>query len=108
MKGVVYMPFRRVNVRRSIDGILAADPELKQMWDESRTEYRLLGEIVRIRKEKGLSQSDLADASGNRQQVISRIEKRESSPTLKTLCKLLDALGYEIVLKPKNSRTAKA
>ena len=33
--------------------------------------------------------------------VISRIENKENSPTLKTLCSILDVLGYEIRFEPK-------
>ena len=64
-------------------------------------EYAVLGRLIKIRKEKGLSQSELAEKSGNRQQVISRIENKENSPTLKTICSLLDVLDYEIQLVPK-------
>jgi len=95
------MPFKEVNVTEIINNELRKDPEFKRLWNESRTEYRLIGELVKIRKEKGLSQAELASRSGNRQQVISRIEKRENSPTLKTFCSLLDVLGYDIKLVPK-------
>jgi transcriptional regulator with XRE-family HTH domain len=73
------------------------------MWDESRTEYHILGELVKLRKEKGLSQTELAELTGNKQQVISRIENRENSPTLKTLCNIIDVLGYDIQFVPRES-----
>jgi ribosome-binding protein aMBF1 (putative translation factor) len=95
------MPFERVSVGQIIDETLDADPVLKQMWDDSRTEYFVLGELVKLRKAKGLSQVELAEKSGNRQQVISRIENMENSPTLKTLCGLLDVLGYDIRFVPR-------
>ncbi|MFQ9648625.1 MULTISPECIES: helix-turn-helix domain-containing protein [Hungatella] len=43
-----------------------------------------------------MTQMDLAKATGNKQQVISRIEKWENSPTLKTFCGLLNTLGYDL------------
>ena len=95
------MPFEKVNVIQVISDKLAVDSELKQIWDESRTEYNVLGNLIKLRKEKGLSQVELAGLSGNKQQVISRIENRENSPTLKTLCSLLDVLGYDIQFVPK-------
>jgi len=76
-----------------IDEALAADSELKQIWDESRTKYNIFGNLIKLRKEKGLSQTELAGLSGNKQQVISRIENSENSPTLKTLCSILDVLA---------------
>lgn len=95
------MPFEKINISKTITEALTADPELKDMWDESRTEYHVLGELVKLRKEKGISQVELAEKTGNKQQVISRIENRENSPTLKTICSILDVLGYDIQFVPK-------
>ena len=95
------MPFEKVNINQVINDTLTVDSELKQIWEESRTEYNALGNLIKLRKEKGLSQVELAGLSGNRQQVISRIENRENSPTLKTLCSILDVLGYDIQFVPK-------
>ena len=97
------MPFEKVNINQVIDNTLSADSELNQMWAESRTEYNVLGNLVKLRKEKGLSQVELAGLSGNKQQVISRIENKENSPTLKTLCSILDVLGYDIQFVPKKN-----
>ena len=95
------MPFEKVNIEQTITDKLAAAPDLKQLWDESRTEYRLLWDLVKLRKEKGLSQVELAALTGNKQQVISRIENRDNSPTLKTFCGILDVLGYDVQLVPR-------
>ena len=95
------MPFKKVDVSALIKEELDADCELKEMWDNSRMEYAILGELIKIRKGQGLSQSELAEKSGNKQQIISRIENKENSPTLKTVCSLLNALNYEIQLVPK-------
>jgi len=95
------MPYKKVNVSALTKEQLDADAELKEMWDSSRMEYAVLGELIKIRKGKGLSQSELAKNSGNKQQVISRIENKENSPTLKTICSLLNALNYEIQLVPR-------
>jgi len=98
------MPFEKIDVNKTINDTLSTDLELKRLWDESRTEYHALGALVKLRKEKGMSQVELADLSGNKQQVISRIENRENSPTLKTLCSILDVLGYDIQFVPKEER----
>jgi ribosome-binding protein aMBF1 (putative translation factor) len=96
------MPFKTIDVNKLIQEKLDADPELKEMWDSSRTEYRILGELIKLRKEKGISQIELAQKSGHKQQVISRIEKKENSPTLKTLCALADVLDVDIQLVPRH------
>jgi len=95
------MPFQKANVSAILDETLGADAELREMWEQSRTEYAVLGDLIKIRKECGLSQAELAEKSGNKQQVISRIENRENSPTLRTICSILDAMDYEIRLVPR-------
>jgi len=95
------MPFKQINVNEQIVEKRKNDTEFDALWQESRNEYKLLAELVKIRKESNLSQTELAEKSGNKQQVISRIENKENSPTLKTLCSILDVLGYEIKFEPK-------
>jgi len=95
------MPFVKVNIKEIIEQERNADPEFREAWDNSRMEYRLLGELVKLRKEKGLSQTELAEKTGSNQRVISRIEKHEQSPTLKTLCNWANALDVEIKLEPR-------
>ena len=95
------MPFKQINVNEQIIEKRKSDNEFDALWQESRNEYKLLAQLVKIRKESKLSQTELAEKSGNKQQVISRIENKENSPTLKTLCSILDVLGYEIKFERK-------
>lgn len=95
------MSFKQINVNEQIAEKRKNDAEFDRLWQGSRNEYKLLADLVKIRKESNLSQTELAERSGNKQQVISRIENRENSPTLKTLCSILDVLGYEIKIQPK-------
>ena len=39
--------------------------------------------------------------TGNKQQVISRIEKKENNPSLRLFCNILDSLGYELRIVKK-------
>ena len=41
--------------------------------------------------------------TGNKQQVISRIERKESIPTIRAFSRILDALGYELQIVKKKS-----
>ena len=59
-------------------------------------EQNLIDEMIRIRKNLNMSQSELAELTGNRQQALSRIEKKENSPSLKTFMNIIYALGYEL------------
>lgn len=98
------MPFTEVNIKKAIDEEKQSNPGFAKSWDESRTEYKLLAELVQLRKAQKMTQEELATITGNKQQVISRIEKRENSPTLKTFCGLLNTLGYDLqIVKRRKS-----
>ena len=95
------MPFTETNVAERIEELRKNDPSFKEAWDSSRMEYHILGELIRSRKAKGMSQRELAKLTGFRQQAISRIEKKEHSPTLKSVCAIANALDMELRFVPK-------
>lgn len=95
------MPFREIDVKKIIEEEKMKDPEFAIEWEKSRSEYRVISEFIRIRNQNNITQKELSEMSGKKQQVISRIEKRESSPTLKTFCRLLDIMGYELTIVKK-------
>jgi transcriptional regulator with XRE-family HTH domain len=60
-----------------------------------------VGEIVRGARERhGVSQQTLALRAGTNQAAISRIERGEVSPSMKTVERLLAALGERLALEP--------
>ncbi|RHK42265.1 XRE family transcriptional regulator [Lachnospira eligens] len=97
------MPFVEINVKNEIEKQRETDPKLKKAWDESRAEYRLIGEMISLRKQENVTQKELAELTGNKQQVISRIERKESIPTIRAFSHILDALGYELQIVKKES-----
>lgn len=58
----------------------------------------LLAECVHVREEKGLSQSDLAEIAGVKQSAISRMESMKSVPQVDTMLRILQPLGYKLVI----------
>jgi len=58
----------------------------------------LIGELVKARDERGLSQQKLGELSGVKQPVISRMERGTTSPTLETVIKLLAPLGKTLYI----------
>lgn len=57
------------------------------------------GELIRrSRKRHGLSQRRLALRAGTDQAAISRIERGETSPTIETLERLMEAMGERLSL----------
>lgn len=67
----------------------------------SNEEKELIDQMVSLRKKQNLSQKQLAEITGNKQQAISRIEKKEHSPSLQTFCNILNALGYGLAIEKK-------
>ena len=95
------MSFVQVDIDKEIEKHCQESPTFAKAWNESREEYKLIGEMIALRKSKRITQSQLAAITGSKQQVISRIEKKESSPSLKIFCSMLNALGYELQIVRK-------
>ena len=96
------MPFMEVDVEKEIERQRENDQEFRKAWDESRNEYKLIGEMISLRKQEKITQKELALLTGNKQQVISRIEQRESVPTIRAFSRILNALGYELRIVKKS------
>ena len=95
------MPFVQVDINKEIEKHCQESPSFSKAWNESREEYKLIREMISLRKAEKITQSQLAAITGSKQQVISRIEKKESSPSLKIFCSMLNALGYELQIVKK-------
>lgn len=97
------MPWTEINVKKEIEKQRKTDESFKKAWDESRAEYKLIGDLISLRKSEKLTQKELAEKTHNKQQVISRIERKEMIPTIKVFSNLLDALGYELKIVKKGN-----
>ena len=60
----------------------------------------LIGEIIKARQEKGISQKKLEELSGVKQPIIARMEKGSTSPQLDTILKVLAPLGKTLAVVP--------
>lgn len=67
---------------------------------ESNLRVSIIGELIKARKEKGLSQKKLEELSGVRQPIIARMEKGNTSPQLDTILKVLAPLGKTLAVVP--------
>lgn len=67
----------------------------------NNTARELIDKIKTIRKEKGLSQIELAKKCNVPQSTIGRIENHSMNPSIDTLINILDVLNLEIELKEK-------
>ncbi|WP_303690869.1 helix-turn-helix domain-containing protein [Megamonas hypermegale] len=60
----------------------------------------LIGEMIKAREEKGISQKKLEELSGVKQPVIARMEKGKTIPQIETVLKVLGALGKTLAIVP--------
>jgi ribosome-binding protein aMBF1 (putative translation factor) len=76
----------------------AATPEERHELEAARARYRIGSRLLQQRLSAGLTQKELAGASGVDQADISRIERGEANPTTETLEALARPLGATLDL----------
>lgn len=67
---------------------------------ESDLRVAIIGELVKARQEKGISQKKLEELSGVKQPIIARMEKGNTNPQLNTILKVLAPLGKTLAIVP--------
>ncbi|MCQ2381585.1 MAG: helix-turn-helix domain-containing protein [Acidaminococcaceae bacterium] len=80
--------------------VKAIDSKNRLQMEEVEMMTDVVNAIIQQRKNKGLSQRELAALSGVKQPQIARIETLKSTPQLDTLLKLLAPLGYKLSIVP--------
>lgn len=65
---------------------------------QSNLRVSLIGELIKARKERGISQKKLEQLSGVKQPIIARMEKGSTSPQIKTVLKVLAPLGKNLYI----------
>lgn len=60
----------------------------------------MIDRLIEKRHERGMTQKELAAASGLTQSVIARLESKRTVPQLDTLCRIAAALGCDVALIP--------
>lgn len=63
-------------------------------------EKELILTLVKLREEKGLTQSQLAEMCNVKQPVIARIENAVHSPQIDSILRILAPLGYTLQIVP--------
>lgn len=91
------MPFEKINVKSLLDEQLK-DESFKANYEQIKKEYELIEQIMLIRKQKKISQVELAKRARVSQQAISRLEKEKHIPKIDTLMRIIDGLGLKLTL----------
>ena len=78
------------------------DPAFRQAYDALEDEFAALAELLKARKDAGLTQADVAKRMGVSQPVLARIESslgsRNHAPSLSTLRRYAQACGKRLVI----------
>jgi ribosome-binding protein aMBF1 (putative translation factor) len=72
------------------------DPEFQSAYDAEDKRIELVLPIIKLRRQRGMTQTDLAKAIGTKQANVSRLERFDTNLTLGTLQKVADALGVNL------------
>lgn len=81
--------FKRALARR------LADPEVRAGYEETRERLKLLAALVKVRKDLGLSQQEVADRMGVGQSTLSQLEG-SADPRLSTVQRYARAVGAKV------------
>ena len=71
---------------------------------ESDLRVALIGELIKARQEKGISQKQLEELSGVKQPIIARMERGSTNPQINTILKILAPLGKTLAVVPIESK----
>ncbi len=67
--------------------------EVKREYDDLEVEFTIIQAIIDARKQSGLTQKQLAERTGIAQADISKMERGNANPSLRTLKRLADGMG---------------
>ncbi len=82
-----------------IKEMFLADSETKKAYEELEPEYQLIYAMVESRREKNLSQQELADVTGINRSDISKIENGNANPSLRTIKRVAKGLGKKVEIR---------
>jgi len=77
----------------------ARDPKFQYEYDALEIEYQLKQALVEMRKNKNLTQKELAELTGIHQADISKIENCNANPSLSTIRRLAKGLGKKLKIE---------
>jgi predicted transcriptional regulator len=79
------------------------DPEFVREYEALQADFALFDELLRARKEAGLTQADVARRMATQPSVVARLEagggRRRHSPSVATLRKYAEAVGCRLEIR---------
>lgn len=78
---------------------LLNDEAFRQEYERLKPRYEVISQIIEARKERNMTQSDLAKLMGTQKSNISRLESGNYNPSLDFLIRIAGCLGKELQIK---------
>ncbi len=91
------------DITEKITKLRKEDPKFDEEYVKQRRQLDYVRRTMEIRNKKGITQNEVARRSGLSQQAVSRIEKAANSVTLATFDAYVEAIGAEIIIRPKRN-----
>lgn len=92
---------KALTLNEFIDDKIQQDDEFAKYYEREQIINKIAVMIANARKERHMTQSELAKKIGSKQSVVSRLESGSSAfiPSLETLVKVADALNMRLTLQ---------
>lgn len=74
-------------------------PAFKAEWDALDPEFCVIEAILKARQESGLTQKQLSERTGIAQTDISKLERGNANPSLRTLQRLAVGMGMRVKIE---------
>lgn len=78
---------------------ILADAETREEYERLEPEYQIVREMLLCRKESGMTQQQLSEATGINRSDISKLENGSANPSLRTLKRIAEGLGKKLEIK---------
>ena len=75
---------------------LMQDPEFQREYEALEPEFEIIRAMVAARTEAGMTQKQLADVTGIAQGDISKLERGNANPSLRTLKRIAADMGMQV------------
>lgn len=81
---------------KELEAEILSDPAVKTGFEELRPQFEVISQIIKARKEQGLTQEELAEKTGIQRSNLSRLEGGNYNPSLELLSRVARGLGTEL------------
>ena len=75
------------------------EPEFRKEYEALEPEFALIRALIDARNRSGITQKELADRTGINQADISRIERGNANPSLRTIRRLAEGMDMRVKLE---------